>query len=113
LVAKSREYLQINNFTTEFLCVLYLPRTCVFASRDYEPKRTVLGSAGYVLCDAPELLKNAQAMFQNAAGRVPSLPHQQILKFHDAANSMQLWPWLPVIAGYSYGIIHSINGVTC
>jgi hypothetical protein len=63
LLAKSREYLQINDFTTEFLCVLYLPRTCVFAiSRDYEPKRTVLGSAGYVLCDAPELLKNAQAM---------------------------------------------------
>ena len=24
---------------------------------------------------------------------------------------LQLWPWLPVISGYFYGIIHSINGV--
>ena len=24
---------------------------------------------------------------------------------------IQLWPWLPVITGYFYGIIHSINGV--
>ena len=24
---------------------------------------------------------------------------------------VQLWPWLPVITGYFYGIIHSINGV--
>ena len=24
---------------------------------------------------------------------------------------LQLWPWLPVITGYFYGIIHSINGV--
>ena len=22
-----------------------------------------------------------------------------------------LWPWLPVVTGYFYGIIHSINGV--
>jgi hypothetical protein len=24
---------------------------------------------------------------------------------------VQLWPWLLVITGYFYGIIHSINGV--
>ena len=24
---------------------------------------------------------------------------------------LQLWPWLLVITGYFYGIIHSINGV--
>ena len=24
---------------------------------------------------------------------------------------IQLWPWLPVITGYFYGIIHSINGI--
>ena len=24
---------------------------------------------------------------------------------------IQLWPWLPVITGDFYGIIHSINGV--
>ena len=27
------------------------------------------------------------------------------------ASSPQLWPWLPVITGYFYGIIHFINGV--
>ena len=26
-------------------------------------------------------------------------------------NPIQLWPWLLVITGYFYGIIHSINGV--
>ena len=26
-------------------------------------------------------------------------------------NHLQLWPWLPVISGYFYGIIHSINKV--
>ena len=31
-----------------------------------------------------------------------NIPRQQLL---------QLWPWLPVITGYFYGIIHSINGV--
>ena len=25
--------------------------------------------------------------------------------------NVQLWPWLSVITGYFYGIIHSINGV--
>ena len=32
--------------------------------------------------------------------------------FHGKSQSfIQLWPWLPVITGYFYGIIHSINGV--
>ena len=29
----------------------------------------------------------------------------------DVGKIVQLWPWLPVITGYFYGIIHSINGV--
>ena len=71
------------------------------------------GSAGYVLCDAPELLKNAQAMFENAeAGRVPSLPHQQILNLKFMILQILCsYGRLPFITGDFNGVIHSINGV--
>ena len=29
----------------------------------------------------------------------------------EMVKNIQLWPWLLVITGYFYGIIHSINGV--
>ena len=38
-------------------------------------------------------------------------PHGR-LRYMDIMDTIQLWPWLLVITGYFYGIIHSINGVS-
>ena len=39
--------------------------------------------------------------------------HLEQLQVLRDAQTLQLWPWLPVITGDFDGIIHSINGVTC
>ena len=110
------------NFLRELILktIEHLNSPCVFDIMN--PSLEILSH----LLDPNRCLRNAKA-FRKAHPRVRGLTAEhhnrwalwiQLLKEHCRGSrenresvDLQLWPWLPVITGYFYGIIHSINGV--